>query len=70
MTMTNGVGAFFGSKISGYVIDKYYTAAGGVKDWHGIWLAFAGYAFVIAILFLLLFKHKHDPNLKFDEAAH
>jgi len=25
MMMTNGVGAFLGSKISGYVIDKYYT---------------------------------------------
>src|SRR4030095_4995514 len=25
MMMTNGVGAFLGSKISGYIIDKYYT---------------------------------------------
>ena len=27
MMMTNGVGAFFGSKVSGYVIDKYYTGS-------------------------------------------
>ncbi len=31
-----------------------------LKDWHNIWLAFAGYTLVIAILFAVLFKHKHD----------
>ena len=70
MMMTNGVGAFFGSKVSGYLIDNYYTGPGGTKDWHGIWLAFAIYALIIAILFLVLFKHKHDPNLKLDEVKH
>jgi NHS family xanthosine MFS transporter len=59
MMMTNGFGAFFGSKISGYVIDKYYTHS-EVKDWHGIWLAFAGYALVLVIIFPLVFRHKHD----------
>jgi NHS family xanthosine MFS transporter len=62
MMMTNGFGAFFGSKISGYVIDKYYTVGAGDKDWHGIWLAFAGYALVVAVLFVILFRHKHDPK--------
>ncbi len=66
MMMTNGVGAFFGSKVSGYLIDNYYTGPEGAKDWHGIWLAFAIYALIIAILFLVLFKHKHDPELKLD----
>ena len=61
MMMTNGVGAYLGSKISGYLIDKYFVTA-GVKNWHDIWLTFAGYALVIAILFLVFFKHKHDPN--------
>ena len=70
MMMTNGVGAFFGSKVSGYLIDNYYTGPEGAKDWHGIWLAFAIYALIIAILFLLLFKHKHDPNLKLDEVKY
>jgi MFS transporter, NHS family, xanthosine permease len=62
MMMTNGVGAYLGSKISGFVIDKYYTSGEGAKDWHGIWLSFAGYALVVAILFVILFKHKHDPK--------
>lgn len=33
-----------------------------VQQWEPIWLCFAGYALVIAILFAILFKHKHDPN--------
>jgi len=33
-----------------------------VKDWQGIWLTFAAYSFVVAILFALFFKHKHNPN--------
>jgi MFS transporter, NHS family, xanthosine permease len=61
MMMTNGVGAYLGSKISGYVIDAYYTN-NGVKDWHGIWLSFAIYALIIAVLFAIFFKHKHNPD--------
>ncbi len=61
MMMSNGFGAFFGGLISGIVIDKYYTI-NGLRDWHNIWLAFAGYALVIAIAFAILFKHKHDPK--------
>jgi MFS transporter, NHS family, xanthosine permease len=59
MMMTNGIGAFLGSKISGFIIDKYFTNAEG-KNWHGIWLTFAIYALVVAILFAIFFKHKHD----------
>jgi len=33
-----------------------------LKDWQGIWLTFAAYSFVVAILFALFFKHKHNPN--------
>ena len=61
MMMTNGFGAFLGSKISGIVIDKFYTNPEG-KDWHGIWLAFAIYALIVAVLFAIFFKHKHDPK--------
>ncbi|MEI7735685.1 MAG: nucleoside permease [Ferruginibacter sp.] len=62
MMMTNGVGAYMGSKISGIVIDKYYMLPNGTKDWHGIWLAFAIYALVIAVLFSVFFKHEHKPE--------
>jgi MFS transporter, NHS family, xanthosine permease len=61
MMMTNGVGAYLGSKVSGFVIDKYFTTAEG-KDWHGIWLSFAIYSMIVAITFAIVFKHKHDPK--------
>ena len=62
MMMTNGFGAVFGSLISGYVIQKYFTLADGFKDWQGIWISFAAYSLVVAVLFALLFRHKHEPN--------
>jgi len=61
MMMSNGFGALFGGLLSGIVIDKYFTHD-GLRDWYSIWLSFAGYALVIAILFAVMFKHKHDPK--------
>lgn len=68
MMMTNGVGAWLGSTVSGLVIGAYFINVDGSKDWQGIWLAFAGYSLVVAILFVILFKYKHDRNVKFDTA--
>ena len=62
MMMTNGVGAFLGSRISGWMIDRFYTDANGDKQWQGIWLVFAIYALIVAMLFAIFFKHKHDPK--------
>jgi NHS family xanthosine MFS transporter len=65
MMMTNGFGAWLGSRISGLVIAKYFTAEDGAKDWHNIWLSFAGYALVVAILFVVLFREdKSKASLK------
>ncbi len=61
MMMSNGFGAVFGSAASGYLIDRFFVID-GAKDWHHIWLTFAGYAMVIAIAFAILFKHKHKPE--------
>jgi NHS family xanthosine MFS transporter len=68
MMMTNGFGAIFGSLSSGYLIDHFFTSESG-KDWHNIWLTFAAYALVIAVLFAVLFKHKHDPK-EFENINH
>jgi NHS family xanthosine MFS transporter len=59
MLMTNGIGAILGSSISGVVIDLWFTEADGSKDWHGIWITFALYSLVVAVLFAIFFKHKH-----------
>lgn len=69
MMMTNGIGALMGSKISGWLIDKYYTSPAG-KDWHGIWLAFAIYALIVAVLFGIMFRHKHHVTDKEISLAH
>jgi MFS transporter, NHS family, xanthosine permease len=57
MVMTNGVGAFFGGMISGWVVD--YFTIDGVKDWQSIWFTFAGYALVLGLIFPILFKYRH-----------
>lgn len=62
MMMTNGFGSFLGSVLSGVIIDNYFTMEGGRYDWKGIWLSFAAYALIVAILFAIFFKHKHDPE--------
>ncbi len=64
MTMVNGVGAVIGSVASGIIIDKYFVLPDNTNDWHGIWLSFAGYALVIALIFPLVFRYKHNPALQ------
>ena len=58
MIMINGFGAFFGSTAAGMVVDHY--TVNGVKDWHSIWLAFAGYALVLGLTFPFLFRYRSD----------
>ncbi|MCN5959192.1 xanthosine/proton symporter XapB [Escherichia coli] len=60
MTMVNGVGAWVGSILSGMAVD--YFSVDGVKDWHTIWLMFAGYALFLAVIFFFGFKYNHDPE--------
>jgi NHS family xanthosine MFS transporter len=60
MLMTNGIGAYVGTFISGRVVD--YFTANGVKDWHSIWLTFAAYALVLGITFPLVFRYRHNET--------
>jgi len=76
MLLTNGIGAIIGAKLSGWIVDKYskYEMIGGEmklveRDWHSIWLIFAAYALVVAVLFAVMFKYKHDPE-KIGEIKH
>ena len=54
MIMTNGFGAFIGSYVAGWVVQSF--------GWPVSWYIFASYALVVAVLFALVFKYKHDPN--------
>jgi NHS family xanthosine MFS transporter len=65
--MVNGVGAVLGSRLSGYVMEKYFTTYHEVEgkkipeiNWHGTWLCFTAYAAVVAVLFVLLFRDKKE----------
>ena len=60
MMMTNGVGAILGSMISGVVIDLFFTNPDKSLQWKNIWLTFAAYALVVAVLFMVMFKDKKD----------
>jgi len=62
MMMTNGFGAIMGSSLSGLLIDHFFKAENGDFQWKGIWFTFAAYALVVAVLFAVFFKHKHDPS--------
>ncbi|OJV39648.1 MAG: MFS transporter [Bacteroidales bacterium 36-12] len=63
MLMTNGVGAVLGNIIAGLVIAKWFEdPITHVKDWTGIWMAFAAYALLVAITFSFVFKYKHNPD--------
>ena len=62
MMMTNGFGAIIGALVSGFIIDNFFIDNGS-KDWAGIWLTFSVYALIVAVLFAILFKHKHDPKV-------
>lgn len=60
MMMTNGLGSIIGAVASGIIINTYFILGNGEKDWHGIWFSFAVYALIVAVLFAVLFRHKHD----------
>ena len=58
MMMTNGFGATIGTLAAGAVVDAcVYKAAD--PSWAKAWYIFAAYAFVVGILFMILFK---DPQ--------
>ncbi len=50
MMMANGFGAFFGSILSGFRSIAFLWSKASF-DWTGIWLSFATYAAIVAVLF-------------------
>ena len=56
MIMTNGFGAFLGSYAAGEVVDIF--------GWPHSWFIFAAYALAVGILFAIVFKYKHNQEIK------
>ncbi len=73
MIMTNGLGATIGTLSAGAVLENLvFSKPAGVAQidgWHTSWLVFAAYAFVVAILFLLIFKDNRKPEVSVDEGT-
>ena len=77
MIMTNGIGATVGTLGAQAVVNRLVPATESVdgvvvnglsvvEGWSTTWLAFAGYALVVALLFMVLFRYKHDGNKQMD----
>ena len=63
MLMTNGIGATIGTLSAQAVVNHFvYNAA--QPDWSAAWYVFAGYALVVAFLFMILFKEPKDSSIK------
>ena len=59
MLMTNGLGASVGVIVAQEVVNKFAVSPEG---WSTAWYIFAAYAFVIGVLFALLFKDSESVN--------
>ncbi|MCQ2975879.1 MAG: MFS transporter [Bacteroidales bacterium] len=69
MMMTNGLGATIGSLCAGAIVNHYvYNPQQAdpnfdiMSAWPTAWYIFAGFSFVVAILFAVIFKYKHEPE--------
>ena len=63
MLMTNGIGATIGTLGAQAVINRYVDFGSPlpqVGGWSRAWMVFAGYALVVAVLFALVFKYRHN----------
>lgn len=63
MLMTNGIGATIGT-LSAQAIVNHFVYNAAEPDWSAAWYIFAGYALVVAILFIFLFKQPESPQEK------
>ena len=59
MLMTNGIGATIGT-LSAQAIVNHFVYNAAEPNWSAAWYVFAGYALVVAILFMILFKEPKD----------
>ncbi|MCM1022007.1 MAG: MFS transporter [Muribaculum sp.] len=65
MLMTNGLGASIGMLMAGAVVNHFITVSEQgymVGNWTATWTIFAVYAALVALMFQILFKYKHNPN--------
>lgn len=66
MMMTNGLGATVGSFCAGAIVNHFTEGvteyAPLMAGWKASWYIFAAFAFVVGVLFAILFKYKHNRD--------
>ncbi len=66
MIMTNGVGATIGTLAAQAIVNHFVfsqtTPEAQHTGWTTSWFIFAGYALVVAVLFMIIFKDNHTPD--------
>ena len=68
--MTNGIGATIGTLGAQAVVNKFCswqnvgTEQFLIGEWPTVWYIFAGYALIVALLFAICFKYKHERETK------
>lgn len=63
--MTNGIGATVGTLGAQAVVNHFVdmsSTAPQMEGWSMTWYVFAAYALVVALLFAVIFRYKHQPN--------
>jgi NHS family nucleoside permease-like MFS transporter/NHS family xanthosine MFS transporter len=63
MLMTNGIGATIGT-LSAQAVVNHFVFNAENPNWNAAWYIFAGYALVVAILFMFIFKEPKNPEEK------
>ena len=67
MLMTNGIGAAVGTLAAGYVVNHFVDFSDPLnQNWSAAWYVFTAYAFVVGILFLILFKNPKTDAAKIE----
>ena len=66
MMMTNGFGATIGMLAAGKVVNHFVYSKTDViaqlEGWKTSWYIFSGYALLVAIMFAIIFKYKHNST--------
>ena len=61
--MTNGLGATIGTLTAQWVVNQFVDFSSTepqVEGWTNAWFIFAAYALVVAVMFSIVFKYKHE----------
>lgn len=63
--MTNGFGATIGTLGAQAIVNHFVDFSSSepqISQWQSAWYVFAAYALVVAVVFALVFKYKHQPE--------